>query len=315
MSDDATPPPLPVRRKCATMQVYHDLVEQYPDMRPVLSTLEHATQRRNLIAPTLRMAQAMTIPVVVHVVYRTPQEMITAAQVLSQITALNRDYSAANPDRANVPTCWAKLASGTGISFALTTLDPGGNPTSGITYTQTTAASFVPNDPAVKTTAEGGCDPWPADTYLNIWVCNLAGGILGYGTFPGTPAALDGVVIQHTAFGTTGTAASPFNLGRTAVHEIGHWLNLTHIWGDTADCTGSDFVDDTPPAQAPNYNVPTFPAISCNNGPNGDMFVNYMDYVDDAVMVMFTPGQVSRMHATLEGPRNSIVAGAAALVS
>ncbi len=137
-------------------------------------------------------------------------------------------------------------------------------------------------------------------------MCTLGGGLLGYAQFPGGSPATDGVVILNTAFGTKGTATAPFNLGRSATHEIGHWLNLRHIWGDTEHCEGTDFVEDTPNAQQPNFNKPTFPHISCNNGPNGDMFMNYMDYVDDDSMVMFTSGQVSRMSATLDGPRSSI---------
>jgi hypothetical protein len=134
--------------------------------------------------------------------------------------------------------------------------------------------------------------------------------LLGYAQFPGGPPATDGVVILNTAFGTKGTAAPPFNKGRTATHEIGHWLNLHHIWGDTQDCSGTDYVADTPNAQLPNYSKPTFPHISCNNGPDGDMFMNYMDYVDDDSMFMFTTGQVARMVATLTGPRMSVVSGA-----
>jgi hypothetical protein len=115
------------------------------------------------------------------------------------------------------------------------------------------------------------------------------------------------VVILHSAFGTSGTAAAPFNLGRTASHEIGHWLNLRHIWGDDGTgCAGSDFVADTPNAGGPNFGTPTFPNVSCNNGPNGDLFMNYMDYVDDVAMFMFTVGQVDRMQAALDGPRSSI---------
>ena len=89
------------------------------------------------------------------------------------------------------------------------------------------------------------------------------------------------------------------------MHEIGHWLNLRHIWGDTEDCSGSDFVADTPNAAGPNYGKPSFPHVSCANGPSGDMFMNFMDYVDDAAMLLFTPEQVARMHATLQGPRRS----------
>jgi len=115
-------------------------------------------------------------------------------------------------------------------------------------------------------------------------------------------------VVTHTGFGTKGTAAAPFNLGRTTTHEIGHYLNLRHIWGDTPDCSGSDFVADTPNAEDANYGKPTFPSISCNNAPHGDMFMNYMDYVDDKAMFMFTAGQVARMLTTLAGPRKKLVA-------
>jgi hypothetical protein len=107
-------------------------------------------------------------------------------------------------------------------------------------------------------------------------------------------------VILYTAFGVGGTASPPFHLGRTATHEVGHWLNLRHIWGDTEDCSGSDFVDDTPNAAGPNFGKPSFPSVSCTNGPNGDLFVNYMDYVDDDSMFMFTTQQVARMSATLK---------------
>jgi hypothetical protein len=143
--------------------------------------------------------------------------------------------------------------------------------------------------------------------YLNIWVCTLSDSLLGYAQFPGGPGNTDGVVILNTAFGTTGSAAAPFNLGRSATHEIGHFLNLRHIWGDTPDCSGGDFVDDTPNAETPNFGKPKFPHVTCNNGPNGDMFMNYMDYSDDDAMFMFSPGQVSRMHTTLDGPRKSLV--------
>jgi hypothetical protein len=147
---------------------------------------------------------------------------------------------------------------------------------------------------------------WPADRYLNIWVCTLANGILGYAQFPGGPKKTDGVVILNTAFGTVGTAGAPFNRGRTTTHEVGHWLNLRHIWADTEDCSGTDFVADTPNAAGPNYGKPKFPHVTCNNGPNGDMFMNYMDYVDDDAMFMFTTQQVVRMQTAMSGPRKKL---------
>jgi hypothetical protein len=120
------------------------------------------------------------------------------------------------------------------------------------------------------------------------------------------------VVILQSAFGTKGTAAAPFNLCRTATHEIGHWLNLNHIWGDDGTgCAGTDNVADTPNQAGYNVGAPTFPKVSCSNGPNGDMFMNYMDYVDDRAMVMFTAGQCARMQACLDGVRNAIGVDAA----
>ena len=145
------------------------------------------------------------------------------------------------------------------------------------------------------------------DTHLNLWVCPLTGGLLGYAQFPGGPPATDGVVINVSAFGTIGTAQARSHKGRTATHEIGHYFNLRHIWGDTPDCSGSDMVADTPNCAGPNTGMPIFPVVTCNNGPNGDMFMNYMDYTDDAGMFMFTAQQVLRMRAALETSRAGLM--------
>jgi len=142
-------------------------------------------------------------------------------------------------------------------------------------------------------------DAWPAGQYLNIWVCNIGNGILGYATFPGGNAAVDGVVLDYSCTGTGGSTLAPFNLGRTATHEVGHWLNLRHIWGD-ANC-GSDFVTDTPVHATSNYNCHTHPKQTSCSGGGAEMFMNYMDYVDDNCMQMFTTGQKVRMRAILDG--------------
>ena len=110
-----------------------------------------------------------------------------------------------------------------------------------------------------------------------------------------------------SSFGLSGTAEAPFNVGRTATHEVGHYLNLIHIWADTNGCTGSDMVADTPNCAGPNFGTPSWPSISCNNGPNGDMFMNYMDYTDDAAMFMFTAQQVVRMRTALESARPGLL--------
>jgi hypothetical protein len=295
------------RRTCAAMAVHHRLLELDPNFRMRQRELENATAMRMALgAKALRKAAApVTIPVVVHVVYNTAAENISVTQIKSQIKVLNKDYRAKNSDRSKVPPVWKGLVSDAVVQFALASKDPKGKPTNGITRTKTTRASFDTDD-SVKSSTTGGRNPWPTDKYLNIWVCTLANGILGYAQFPGGPKKTDGVVILNTAFGTSGTAAAPFNLGRTTTHEVGHWLNLRHIWGDTEDCSGSDFVSDTPNAAGPNYGKPTFPHISCHNGPNGDMFVNYMDYVDDDAMFMFTTQQVTRMQTALNGPRKKI---------
>jgi hypothetical protein len=308
-------PAVPLRRTCGCMQVHNRLLEQHPQFRIALGALEAATNMRRTRAFTeAAPPKVVKIPVVVHVVYLSPAENISIAQIESQIASLNKDYGARNADKSRTPSVWAGLVTDTRVQFALATVDANGNSTNGVTRTKTTKTSFGSDD-SVKSVASGGADPWPSDKYLNLWVCTLGGGLLGYAQFPGGPPNTDGVVILNRAFGTTGTAADPFDLGRTATHEIGHWLNLRHIWGDTEDCTGTDFVDDTPNAQNPNYGKPTFPHVSCTNGPNGDMFMNYMDYVDDAAMVMFTAGQVVRMQATLAGPRATLVVSAQHLTS
>jgi Pregnancy-associated plasma protein-A len=296
---------VPKVRTCATEQVHLRLLLEVPGYAERLAKIENQAWRAARVPELLRPG-CTKIPVVVHVVYRVNAENISKAQIDSQIPVLNQDFRRRNADIANVPAPFQSVIGDARIEFALATTDPNGNPTDGVTRTQTNVNGF-PTDDSVKSAATGGADPWPADQYLNIWVCRLAGGILGYGQFPGGPPATDGVVITHTAFGTSGTATAPFHLGRTATHEIGHWLNLRHIWGDDyGACSGDDFVADTPNQGGPNFNTPTFPTISCNNGPNGDMFMNYMDYVDDPVMVMFSAGQVTRMQTTLDGPRSTI---------
>ena len=299
-------PEPPRRRTCGAMDVHHRLLIESAEYRAARADIENATLERMALAPEARFAGVARIPVVVHVVWNTAAQNISDAQITSQIDVLNRDFRATNPDVANVPSVFAGLVADARIEFFLAATDPSGNPTTGITRTSTNRASFSSDD-AVKSSATGGADAWPADRYLNMWVCLLGGGLLGYAQFPGGPAETDGIVVTHTAFGTTGTAAAPFDLGRTASHEIGHYLNLFHIWGDDgAGCTGSDLVDDTPNQGGPNTGMPTFPHVSCNNGPNGDLFVNYMDYTDDAGMVLFTHGQAARMEACIDTARTSL---------
>ncbi len=287
------------RHRCGTMERLQHLIQQDPAILERMAEVEAQTKayieaQRHL--PQQRTANVITIPVVVHIVYRTSAENISDAQVQSQIEVLNEDFQRLNADASNTPSLFQSVAADAEIRFCLATRDPLGNPTNGITRTQTTKTSFSVYTDDVKYSSQGGKDAWPTDQYLNIWVCNLGGGVLGYAQFPnGGPAATDGVVIDYRYFGRGGSAQAPYNKGRTATHEVGHWLNLRHIWGD-AQC-GDDYVNDTPVQQGPNYGCPTFPKPSCGN--TSDMFMNYMDYTDDACMNLFTQGQKTRMRAVL----------------
>jgi hypothetical protein len=248
----------------------------------------------------------ITIPVVVHVVYNTQVQNISDAQIFSQIAVLNRDYGKQNADTSAIPSYYSSIAADCGFRFALANLDSNGNPTTGIVRVHSNVRSFDIND-HIKYSSQGGDNAWDRDRYLNIWVGNLTGGILGYSSVVGGAAATDGVTVLYTAFGTVGTATAPFNLGRTATHEIGHWLNLIHTWGD-AFC-GDDEVGDTPPQQQATTGDPSGEIVTCNNGPYGNLYMDYMDFTDDIGMHMFTYGQRDRMRAIFDqgGPRYPIL--------
>jgi Pregnancy-associated plasma protein-A len=294
-------------RSCGAVQNYFRQVDFYPDLRRNQAVLEGMTVAAARQGRRAAPALPPEIPVVVHVLHRTDADDISDEQVASQIEVLNEDYAGANADLKSVPAAFTDAVGVPGLTFALATTDPSGAATNGITRRRTTVASFAIDD-KMKAAATGGTDPWDTTRYLNIWVCNLSGGVLGYAQFPGGPVATDGVVILTSAFGRKGSAAAPFNLGRTTTHEVGHYLNLSHIWGEARvpTCTDSDSVDDTPNQWGPNFGKPVFPHASCDNVPDGDMFMNFMDYVDDDTMVMFTAQQVARMHAALEFSRAAL---------
>lgn len=247
------------------------------------------------------------IPVVVHVLHNGDAigsgENISVAQINSQITVLNLDFSATNSDYANTPAAFNAVKGNMDIQFCLAQTDPSGNSTTGIDRVNTGVASYTTGTiEAAKPATQ-----WDPTKYFNIWVCNLGGGILGYAQFPNSGAAnTDGVVIGYNYFGNTGAVSAPYNKGRTATHEIGHCLGLYHIWGDDGTaCTGSDAIADTPNQADENYGCPNFATnTSCSNA--GDMAMNYMDYTDDACMYMFTNGQKAVTDAVLaSAPRRA----------
>jgi len=220
----------------------------------------------------------INIPVYIHVVYSNSNQNISDAQINSQITVLNDDFRKTNSDVSNAPGEFAPVAADSEITFSL----------AGVFRHANSTSSWGTND-SVKSTYP----PITPETHLNIWVCNIGGGILGYAQFPGGSPATDGVVVGPQFFGTTGYLSAPFDKGRTLTHEVGHYLNLRHIWGD-GRCNRDDFVADTPTSDRPNYGCPTYPTTHCRST---DMTMNYMDYVDDACMYMFTEGQKTRMRS------------------
>jgi hypothetical protein len=290
-----------MRRSCASVQNYFRTVDLYPELRLNQAKIEGMTGQIARRGASLTPAFPREIPVVVHVLYKDGADNISDEQIQSQIDVLNEDFSGKNKDLPNVPEAFKPFIGEPGLKFFLATIDPAGAATDGITRTQTNVTSFGVDD-SMKSDASGGKSPWDTQRYLNMWVCRLTGGLLGYAQFPGGDPLTDGVVITTTAFGREGTAKPPFNLGRTATHEVGHYLNLSHIWGEARvpTCSDSDHVNDTPNQWGPNTGKVAFPSPSCQNEPIGDMFMNFMDYVDDDTMVMFSKEQVLRMHATLE---------------
>jgi len=212
------------------------------------------------------------IPVVVHVLYRTAEENITVAQIQSQIDVLNADFTASNPDRLFVPPAFRTLVGNPSIQFVMANQAPSGVSTTGITRKYTSRTSWgKTND--VKTASLGGIDPWNTSNYLNIWICNIGSGLLGFDQFPGGNPYTDGLVIDYRAFGTNGIVRAPFDKGRTATHEVAHWLNLRHIWGD--QYCGSDLVNDTPCHNDANYGCPSSPHMSSCNSLQEEMTMNF----------------------------------------
>ena len=293
-------------RNCGTMQHLDELIQNDPQIQIRMQQQENIIQQWINNQPEGFVSLVViTIPVVVHVIYKTSSQNISTAQVQSQIDILNEDFRKLNSDASLVPSAFSGVAADCEIEFCLAVRDPNGNITTGITRTYTTTSSFS-GYTSMKYSSSGGHNAWNTSDYLNIWVCNLSSGLLGFATFPGGNASTDGVVCDYAYFGDIGTATYPYHLGRTATHEVGHYLNLWHIWGNS-NC-GNDYCNDTPTQQTSNYGCPTFPSTSsCSgNGNNGDMFMNYMDYTNDACMYMFSDDQKTRMQATLNGSRSSL---------
>jgi hypothetical protein len=291
-------------RRCASYEVLQAKLKEDPSLQKRMDEIEAFTARyvaqKSVNGKLEADGITMTIPVYVNVLYSNAAENISDAQIQSQIDVLNEDYAGSNGDVNKTSTYQTVKAGNTNIRFTL----------AGIIRKSTTITSWGTND-AMKKSSQGGIDPTNPTTSLNMWSCNLGSGLLGYAQFPGGSTATDGVVILYSAFGSrakvpSGTFTSTYDLGRTATHEVGHWLNLRHIWGDRR--CGDDFVGDTPAHDGANYGCPAAGAKSACSGKPLEMNMNYMDYTADACMYMFTAGQETRMRATFAvgGPRATL---------
>lgn len=295
------------QRKCAFHHEDNHEFEEYLQ--------QHILQKRN--SRTNEEEKIYTIPVVVHVIHNnesgiiggTGNNNISEEQIFSQIQALNEDFRRLNADTSQTPEQFKEFAVDTKIEFCLANRTPDGQATTGITRTYSNKLPFDPYSNKDNNTLKS-LIYWNSAEYLNIWVTELSDNILGYAQFPSNSKLLglanneggaetDGVVINHTSFGKRiGTASKGnYSYGRTATHEIGHWLGLLHIWGNTESCSSSDYCNDTPEQGKSTSGCPEELPYTCNNY---NMISNFMDYTNDVCMNIFTKNQKERMRAVLE---------------
>lgn len=267
--------------------------------------------RKTVHSPAL--TTPVVIPVAVHIVWHTPEENISDPQIESQLQVLNQDFRRLNLEVPEVHPFFDDLVSDLEIEFCLVAVTRTPTPVSGITNT------FSGGRRRLCYSDLGGRDGFDPEQYLNIWVAGRNDGALGSATFPEEGLAKpneDGLYIRPDAFGTIGTALPPFDRGRTCTHELGHYFNLQHLWGpdeNNFNCTQDDGIADTP-LQADTYQgaCPTLPPLSCGSP---DMFMNFMNFTEDACMALFTPGQKAQVMNTLQTYRQGLQNGSCTPVS
>jgi hypothetical protein len=265
--------------------------------------IEARSNQPQILAKT--QAEVRLIPVVVHVIHNGQSEgtgsNVSLSQIEAQIRVLNEDFNRQNSDVNRTPAEFLPVAGDANIQFVLAKQDPFGLPTNGVVRIQGPNATYSPND----ATLIGQLSQWDPSTYMNMWVVPLVQPFIGYASFPVsnlpglnfpvTTTITDGVTIDYRFFGIDGSSISA-SLGRTATHEVGHYLGLRHIWGD-GGCGVDDFVADTPLQDNSNNICNASPSrISCGSN---DMIQNYMDYTPDVCMNLFTVGQIERFNIVL----------------
>jgi len=305
------------QRTCGTDAKIKERIQTVPGFevhhKEIMEFIHNPNYKQSLFSrQSSSIATVVTIPVVFHVLYKNANQNISDAQIQSQLDVLNRDYRKLNTDfNTVVPTAFKALGADMEIVFCKATKTPTGASTNGITR-KSVASSFSFDN---NYYTSSGQPAWDTTRYLNIWVGSFTDtSLLGFAYPPSSAGSDDdGLCISYKTFGTTGTALSPFNKGRTATHEIGHYFGLYHPWGEDGSSCGSaansDFVSDTPATSDPYYDCPTFPdnTNACTPSSNGSMFMNYMEYVNDACMAFFTAGQKTIVRNALSGPRLSLL--------
>lgn len=268
--------------KCGSMGVLNEKLINDPTLSSRMQAIEEHTTNAIANKTFSRIASdgVLEIPIVFHIIYQNSGENISLAQINSQVDALNEDFNQNNPGRNTIPNEFTGVEANVGVRFVLQDV---------IRVQNSKKRSWRPDD-SMKFTSSGGSDVVNPQEYLNIWVVNnmpyRGGNILGYAQFPGGNWNTDGVVLDYRFTGDTS-----YSSGRTATHEVGHWLNLRHIWGD-GGCGVDDFVTDTPLSDRANNGCPTYPTVHCASN---DMTMNFMDYSNDPCLNMFTEGQKARM--------------------
>jgi len=298
--------------RCATVELLQNTLERNPSIK---ASFERSVQEMRqaaalrLTQPALKEeAEPVYVPIVFHIVLQNPNQ-VSDAQIQAQLDTLNIDFAGLNADSTKIPAAFKPLFGKARIQFKMAQRTPNDEPTTGINRYVTTRASYAYTDNTLKYAVSGGADAWDPTRYLNIWITNISGGILGYATFPGgSVAAEQGVVVLYSSL--PGGNAAPYNKGRTLTHETGHYFFLYHIWGDDGGtCSGSDDVNDTPNQADKTGGCPNGAVITdaCSPGNPGIMYQNYMDYTDDACMLMFTRQQATRMESAIATYRASLL--------